>query len=82
MSTGGSNKTTGVPRALPTILVMAGERVLCRQRAAHGGVGDRVTFDTVDGEDLSRFADESFDVLICSLGEDLVGMCGCGCECV
>ena len=41
---------------------------LGQQHAQAEGVAGRVAFETADAEDLSQYADASFDAVTCSLG--------------
>lgn len=41
---------------------------LGKARAEHAGFADRISFEAADGENLSQFADASFDAVTCSLG--------------
>ena len=59
--------------ALPNASVIATDLAetflpLGRAQAEAAGLSDRVTFQQADGEDLSQFADSTFDIVTCSLG--------------
>jgi hypothetical protein len=62
-----------IARVLPEARVMATDFAdpyvaLGEARAAREGLGQRVSFQTADAEDLSQFGDGSMDVVTCSFG--------------